>query len=269
MAVQGRTSPPHPHSLRGRGGETPADAHSVATKRGSREPRLLWAGMVLAAGLSLAAALGGLLPGTPDTAPAPSAADQAAARDARIAFFEARAVADHLDFVSLNALAGQYLQRARETGDAADYQRAETAAARSLEIVPGDNYAGLVNMAAVRLVQHDYAEVEALARRALPLKPAGPAAYGLLADAQVGAGDYEGASETLATMRELDGGLPTLSRLAGLAFLTGDRTNAVAFWEQAIEAGTGLPIENVVEHEDELIGADLGLRGHPASMSGA
>ena len=200
--------------------------------------------MLLAAGLSLAAALGGLLLGGPEPTPAPSAADQAAAREQRIAFFEARAAADPLDFLSLNVLAAEYLQRARETGDVADYERAEAASTRSLAIVPDDNYAGFVLLASVRLAQHDYGGVEALVRKAIPLKPAGPAAYGLLADAQVGIGDYEAAAETLAAMRELDGGLPALSRLANLAFLTGDRINTVAYWQQAIAGSGGLPVEN-------------------------
>jgi tetratricopeptide (TPR) repeat protein len=200
--------------------------------------------MLLTAGLSLAAALGGLLLGAPATSPSPSAADQASAREERIAFFEARAAADRLDFVSLNVLAGEYLQRARETGDVADYRRAEAAATRSLAIVPEDNYAGLVLLSSVRLVQHDYAAVEELARKALPLKPAGASVYGLLADAQVGIGDHDGAAETLTRMRELDGGLPTLSRLANLAFLTGDRINTVAYWQQAIDSGASLPVEN-------------------------
>ena len=206
--------------------------------------KLLWASMLLAAGLSLVAALGGLLlAGTAGT-PSPSAADQAAAREARIAFFEARAAADRLDFVSLNVLSGEYLQRARETGDFADYQRAEAAASRSLEIVPEDNYAGLVNLAAVRFVQHDYAVVEALARKSLALKPSQPAAYGLLTDAQVGAGNYAGTAQTLETLQAIDGGLPTLARLANVAFLTGDRINTLAYWQQAIDASVGLPVEN-------------------------
>jgi tetratricopeptide (TPR) repeat protein len=204
----------------------------------------LWAVALLAAGLALAAALGGLLLREPASPLAPSAADQAVARNQRIAFFETRAAADPLDTRSLNVLAGEYLQRARETGDVADYQRAETAATRSLDIIPDDNYAGLVLLASVRYVQHDYAAVEALARRAIPLKPAGPDAFGLLADAQVGAGNYAAAAETLTTMRDLDGGLASLSRLANLAFLTGDRINAVAYWQQTIEAGEGFPVEN-------------------------
>ena len=229
-------------------------------------PVLLWAAMLLTVFLTLIAALGGLLLGGSEAAPIPSAAGQAAARQERIAFFEARAAADPLDLLSLNALAGEYLQRAREIGDVADYQRAEAAAERSLDIVPVDNYAGLVLLGSVRLVQHDYAATENLARAAIPLKPAGPAAYGLLADAQFGVGNYEAAAETLVTMRELDGGLPTLSRLSHLAFLTGDRINAVEYWQQAIESARGLPVENLAWAHVQLGATHFALGDHEAAQ---
>src|SRR6188508_167159 len=91
--------------------------------------QLLWLGAVLAAGLSLAATLSALFLNSGD-APAPkaSATEESMAREQRIAFFEARAAADPIDFPSLNNLAAEYLQRARETGDVADYARAEAAA---------------------------------------------------------------------------------------------------------------------------------------------
>jgi hypothetical protein len=124
MAAQGSiqhgdTSPPDPLSDFGEGEQTGRQKCA----------RALWIAMFLTASLSLAAALSGLLLGGTGATSVPSAADQAAAREARIAFFEARAAADRLDFLSLNVLAGEYLQRARETGDVADYQRAEAAAA--------------------------------------------------------------------------------------------------------------------------------------------
>ena len=211
----------------------------------ARSPLVLWGAMVLTATLSLMAALGGLLLEGTGRTPAPSAAAQAAAREDRIAFFEIRAEADRLDFLSLNVLAGQYLQRARETGDVADYARAEAAATRSLEIVPTDNYAGLILLGAVRLVQHDYDSAAELALQARPLKPAGPDAFGLLADAQVGRGDYVGAAETIAKMQALQGSsLQVLSRQANLAFLMGDRINTLVYWQQTVEASEGLPLEN-------------------------
>jgi tetratricopeptide (TPR) repeat protein len=179
-----------------------------------------------------------------ETPEPPSAAEEAAARDERIAFFEQRAAADPLDFASLNTLSGEYLQRARETGDVADYQRAEIAAQRSLELIPGDSFAGLIRLASVRFVQHDYTAVESLALQAQALRPGNAAPYGMLADSQIGLGRYDEADRSLQRMLELDAGLPALSRRANLAFLRGDRFNAVDFWKQAIRAGEGQPAEN-------------------------
>lgn len=211
------------------------------THRGSI---ILWLAALVAAGLSLAAALGGLVLGGGTGTPLASAAEESMAREQRIAFFEARAAADPIDFISLNYLAAEYLQRARETGDVADYARAEQAAVRSLAIIPVDNYGGLTLLASVRLVQHDFAAAEDLANRALALKPLGPVAYGLLGDAQVGLGRYDKAFENYDRMRGLDAGLPALSRLAHHAFITGDRFDAVDFWKQAINQSKGLPVEN-------------------------
>ena len=205
---------------------------------------VLWSVALLALGLSLAAALGGLLLDNNPSAPAASAADEAAAREQRIAFFEARAATDPIDFLSLNNLAAEYLQRARETGDVADYARAEQAASRSVDILPVDNYAGLTLLASVRLVQHDFAAVEDLAQRALPLKPLGASAYGLLGDAQIGLGRYDEAFENYDKMRGIDAGLPALSRLANHAFITGDRFDSIDLWKQSIAKSQGLPVEN-------------------------
>ena len=151
---------------------------------------------------------------------------------------------DPIDFLSLNNLAAEYLQRARETGDVADYARAEQAASRSVEILPVDNYAGLTLLASVRLVQHDFAAVENLAQRALPLKPLGATAYGLLGDAQLGLGRYDEAFENYDKMRGIDAGLPALSRLANHAFITGDRFDSIDLWKQSIAKARGLPVEN-------------------------
>ena len=205
---------------------------------------ILWSGVLLALGLSLAAALSGLLLDGDATVPGVSAAEEAAAREQRIAFFEGRAAVDPIDFLSLNNLAAEYLQRARETGDVADYARAEQAASRSVEILPVDNYAGLTLLASVRLVQHDFAAVENLAQRALPLKPLGATAYGLLGDAQLGLGRYDEAFENYDKMRGIDAGLPALSRLANHAFITGDRFDSIDLWKQSIAKARGLPVEN-------------------------
>jgi tetratricopeptide (TPR) repeat protein len=176
--------------------------------------------------------------------PARSFADEAAARNQRIAFFEQRLAADPIDFVSLNALAFDYLQRAREAGDIADYQRAELAASRSVELLPRDNYNGLTAMAALRLAQHDFAAAAELAVAATAASPGKAAAYGILGDAQIGLGDYDGAAAAYGRMLDIEPALPALSRQADLAWLQGETLDAADFWRQALAFDDGLPIEN-------------------------
>jgi tetratricopeptide (TPR) repeat protein len=197
-----------------------------------------------AALLSLAAALLAFTGGATSAPSGPSAAEELALRNERIRFFEQRAAADSIDFVSLNVLAWEYLQRARETGDVGDYTRAETAAIRSLSIVPRDNFSGKLALAAVKLVQHDFAAGLGLSDEALALKPASAAAHGLRSDALVGLGRYEEADAALQKMLELEAGEGALSRLAGLSFLEGDLLNAEDFWRQAIDRSAGMPAES-------------------------
>ena len=210
-----------------------------------KNSRLFWTSAVLALGLAIAVALATLLFEQPASESIPTAAQEIAAREARIAFFEQRAAADPLDFLSLNQLAGQYLQRARETGGVADYELAELVTTRSRELVPTNNFGGLIGLASVRLAQHDFAAAEKLALQAVALKPYEADAYGLLSDALIGLGRYDAAEDAVGEMVRLDPSLPALSRLANLAFLRGDRINAVVFWRQAIELGQGLPSENL------------------------
>jgi tetratricopeptide (TPR) repeat protein len=60
----------------------------------------------------------------------------------------------------------------------------------------------------------------------------------------VGLGRYAEAARTLERMRDLENGLPVQSRLAHLAFLRGDRFNAVDFWKQAVRSSAGAPAEH-------------------------
>jgi tetratricopeptide (TPR) repeat protein len=204
-----------------------------------------WLAAMLAAVLSLAAAFAALHGG--GTAPSPSAPSVEAERDAlnsRIAFFESRATTDPIDFVALNNLSRDYLRRARESGDVADYQRAETAALRSLEILPGENLGGLVNLAAVRIVQHDFSAALDLAQRSIDLKPSDAASHGLLGDALLNLGRYDEAGDAYDRMLSLEPALPALSRQADLAWLQGDVLNAEDFWKQALRFDDGSPRES-------------------------
>jgi tetratricopeptide (TPR) repeat protein len=207
-----------------------------------------WVAALAAAALSLAAALVALRGDriTPsDNGAAVRLQQELQARNDRIAFFEARAAADPLAFPDLNSLTGQYLQRARETGDVADYQRAELAATRSLEVLP-DNYGGLIGLASVRIAQHQFGAVIDLTQQAIPQKPGkdSAGAYGLLGDALLNAGRYDEAGAAYDRMLELEPGLAATSRQADYAWIHGDTLNAEDFWKQALRFDDGLPAEN-------------------------
>ncbi len=109
----------------------------------------------------------------------------------RIAFLEARAAADPLDVFSLNELAIEHLQRARETGDVSALSRASTALEQSFERQPSDNYEALALSASLAVTQHDFAHGLALAEQAITLKPKAAYAYGARGDAQMGLGRYD------------------------------------------------------------------------------
>ena len=194
--------------------------------------------------LSLGSALAGASFSGGPGSPAVTAAGELAARNERITFFEGRAAADPIDYVSRNILAVQYLQRARETGDLSEYGRAEAAAEASLSILPRDNAGGLIALASVQLSRHAFAEAKETAAAVIALRPLDATGYSLRSDANAALGRYEEAAADLQKMVQVQPGLPAFSRLAHLAFLQGDLVNAKDFWRQALAKDDGLPLEN-------------------------
>ncbi|MGI8925852.1 MAG: tetratricopeptide repeat protein [Tepidiformaceae bacterium] len=154
--------------------------------------------------------------------------------EANINFFETR-VLEIDDSLSYNRLTGLYLQRVRETGDVSDIARAERSATRSLAVFPGD-YAGLVNLALVRIAQHDFRAAAEIASRARAARPLKPDAYALLGDARAALGDYDGATENYRVFLEKAPGFSAFSRQAALAETRGKLALAEQFWLAAIDS---------------------------------
>ncbi len=153
---------------------------------------------------------------------------------ANITFFEGRVAETH-DSLSYNRLTGLYLQRVRETGDVSDVRRAELSATKSLEAAPGD-YAGLTNLALVRIAQHDFESAATLAREASSLIPTRTDANAILGDAQIALGQYDAATANYRLFLEKNPGSSAFSRQASLAELQGNLPLAEQFWEAAIDA---------------------------------
>ncbi len=222
-----------------------AQGKSIVIRRMPAPGRAYWLVACIAAALSLAAALFALFaPHSGGTAvPPPSASQQAAARNQRTTFFEGRVASDPFDVTSLNILATEYLQRARETGDLGDYNRADTASGRSAAILP-DYFGSVLAAAATRNALHDFAGSLALAAHAVDLRPGQGSAFAIRGDDYVALGRYQEAGSDYQKMLELEPGLFAFSRLAYFSFLKADTLNAEDFWKQAIASVQGLPIEN-------------------------
>ncbi len=161
------------------------------------------------------------------------APDHRAQLEANIEFFETR-VRETKDHLSYDRLTTLYLQRLRETGDISDVQRAETSALASLEANP-EVYTGTLNLALVRIAQHDFREAETLALKARDAKPTAPDAHAVLGDAQVALGKYDEAADSYRKFLELAPGFNAFARSANIAEVRGNVPLATQFWGLSIE----------------------------------
>lgn len=196
------------------------------------------------------AACGGGSPASPAASPAagPTAqvvADAKAKQDARIAFLEERAARDPLDTFSLNSLAMEHMQRARETGDVSELTRAEDALDRSLKITLNGNYDAIALLGSVSATKHDFSRALSLAQVAISLKPNEAFGYGVLGDASMGLGRYDDAAAAYEKAFELSPDLSAFGRQALLFQTRGLVEDAEKSWAAAISQAEG---DGVPEH---------------------
>ena len=160
------------------------------------------------------------------------------------------------------ALAGEYLQRVRETGDAAFYARAETLL-RGVLVRDPDNADALVALGGLALSRHDFRGGLALARRA----DAGLSALPVEVDALVELGRYGGARRTLQRLADLKPNLSTYARVSYLRELHGDLRGAASALSLASAAGGPAP-ENAAAID--VLRGDLALvRARPGEARAA
>ena len=206
-------------------------------KRGS-----ILGGMLAA--LVLALLLGAVFRSNGESTPTAPAVDPTGTTLATIRFWEHRVQRDSRDFLSYNKLAGLYIRRARQTGDIANYQRAEAALTASLASLPGPNYQALVQLALVYGAQHRFTDALPLAEEAVALRPTEAFGYGVLGDAQLALGRYEEAYESYVDMAAMAPGLAAFSRLAYLLELRGELDAAALNWRNAVGIDSGRRVED-------------------------
>jgi tetratricopeptide (TPR) repeat protein len=173
----------------------------------------------------------------PDLPPAPRPSDST---DVRIGKLQATVRAAPLRADGYTLLAGAYLQKVRETGDAGYYQRAGAAADRALRLAPSDPGA-LTERSAVALARHDFRAGLADARRARALAPAINKPFGVLVDALVELGRYDEAGQALQQMVDRRPDLAAYARISYFRELHGDLDGAVQAMQLAVSAGGEVP----------------------------
>jgi tetratricopeptide (TPR) repeat protein len=152
-------------------------------------------------------------------------------------------------------LGAAYFQRARETGDVSDYQLAEEAVAKSLDIDSSDFSAdaALGTMAEVCMGEHRFAEALSYAQKALSLGTGDVSPFAIVGDAYADMGEYDKAAAAYGRLTPRDMTLSPRaaygrdSRLAYLKFIKGDTAGAIDLMKTAVSEGVEaqLPSENL------------------------
>jgi tetratricopeptide (TPR) repeat protein len=176
---------------------------------------------------------------------APTAADEARARDLDIAFYEQRVREDSLSAADRSRLALLYSQRARATGSEADYARAERQARLSLALRTDRNastYSVLVN---ALLARHDFTGALEAARILVKAEPDDPAHRAVLAETLLELGHYDEARAEFEALESHTSRLPVAARLMRWYEITGHlaRAAAVARYAMVLADSANLPAD--------------------------
>jgi tetratricopeptide (TPR) repeat protein len=152
-------------------------------------------------------------------------------------------------------LGGAYFQRARETGDVSDYQLAEEALVKSLDLVSADFSAdaALGTMAEVCMGEHRFADALSYAQKALSLGTGDVSPFAIVGDAYADMGQYDKAADAYGRLTPRDMTLSPRaayardSRLSYLKFIAGDTAAAIQLMNTAVMEGVEaqLPSENM------------------------
>ena len=160
------------------------------------------------------------------------------------------------DATALSALGAAFFQRARETGDVEDFQQAEEALNRSIDLNRADFSAASTfsTMAEVCMGEHRFSDAIVYAQKALSLGSGDLSPFAVVGDANADMGEYE---RSAIAYSRLDASGESAadphqvyvrdSRTSYLKFVSGDTRGAIQLMQSAVAAGTQarLPAENL------------------------
>ena len=183
---------------------------------------------------------------TGDKAQNSSAGKELTSTDNTIKSYQARIKLNPDDYSNYNKLGEAYIQKARETGDTAYYDKAEEMLKNAFELYP-ESYASVVFLGQVSSAKHEFQQTLVYAKKAIEIRPEDSYAYGILGDAYVELGEYDKAQEAYQKMLILGPNLYSYSRISHIRELTGDTERTIRAMQKAIEEGVrqDLPKENI------------------------
>jgi tetratricopeptide (TPR) repeat protein len=129
-----------------------------------------------------------------------------------------------------------FLQRVRETGDAALYAKAETAFHEALQRDP-QQLDALTGMGSLALSRHQFVDAIRWGEQARAISPYRAQIYGILGDGQTELGQYEEAVASVQKMVDTRPDLNSYSRVSYQRELHGNVAGAIDAMQRAIQAG--------------------------------
>ncbi len=164
----------------------------------------------------------------------PVAYDARAIRDRDIEFYGRRSEQDNIGAADRSSLAALVFARARQTGSAADLNRAEQLARTSIVLRPERNGQAFELLASILMSRHAFRDARGVMQRADSLAPQTPSHLALLGEIELELGEYAAAESHFKAIR-FDGEQFTIgARLARWYELTGRVAIARQFLTRAI-----------------------------------
>lgn len=160
-------------------------------------------------------------------------------RDSTVAFYERRVQRDPRDQLSAVLLAGQYMQRYRESGDVDDITRALGQARRALRLQPQNNAAADETIASAYTALHRFHDALAYERAAQREQPADSNAAAQAASLEMEIGRYAQAARDLQRAERLRFTPTVMSVQARYDEVTGNLAGAETLLQRAMQLDDG------------------------------
>ena len=159
---------------------------------------------------------------------------------ATIGKLEAHVRIEPRDASVLTQLGLAYQLRWRETADASYLPRSELALRRAIRY-GSDDADAVLGLGSLALIRHQFREALRYGERARTLLPGSARPYGVIGDALVELGHYDGAFAAFDRMVSIKPSLASYARVAYARELTGDLSGAASAMRLALEATGGQP----------------------------